>query len=400
MSRLTPDIHRMLHIKPSMVKYKPLSVKFILEEIWKYANIAIDLAFYAFFNKDKELSLKILELDKHISEYIAQYIMHNSLAYGRTQEGAYASLLSFYYGSAMDGISDSVKDIVYSLLVGYTPRIDYNQVLLYAEGEVVGKFIADKDFKVVDLTDSYPVDVLLVVEKNKYLFNPQPNYIVKKNSEVYVRGFKEVVLRLLGDKGLEYEMKDLKIPKLEQVIKNIVDIKDCTVLMLDLAHYVLMEHNRELMDEVEDLEVYMDWAHMETLNILGELREEVDQDTFIGLVTMLKELEDIADASASISRILELQEEYPEEYRELFKHVFESTAEKIKLVTASKTIPLSNIEHYLRKYGGHILAIKTREGWIAYPLARNISINPGDKLIIVYQEEFSEEVERLLSEKL
>jgi len=390
----------MLHIKPSMVKYKPLSVKFILEEIWKYANIAIDLAFYAFFNKDKELSLKILELDKHISEYIAQYIMHNSLAYGRTQEGAYASLLSFYYGSAMDGISDSVKDIVYSLLVGYTPRIDYNQVLLYAEGEVVGKFIADKDFKVVDLTDSYPVDVLLVVEKNKYLFNPQPNYIVKKNSEVYVRGFKEVVLRLLGDKGLEYEMKDLKIPKLEQVIKNIVDIKDCTVLMLDLAHYVLMEHNRELMDEVEDLEVYMDWAHMETLNILGELREEVDQDTFIGLVTMLKELEDIADASASISRILELQEEYPEEYRELFKHVFESTAEKIKLVTASKTIPLSNIEHYLRKYGGHILAIKTREGWIAYPLARNISINPGDKLIIVYQEEFSEEVERLLSEKL
>jgi len=154
------------------------------------------------------------------------------------------------------------------------------------------------------------------------------------------------------------------------------------------------------MDEVEDLEVYMDWAHMETLNILGELREEVDQDTFIGLVTMLKELEDIADASASISRILELQEEYPEEYRELFKHVFESTAEKIKLVTASKTIPLSNIEHYLRKYGGHILAIKTREGWIAYPLARNISINPGDKLIIVYQEEFSEEVERLLSEKL
>jgi len=400
LSRLTPDIHRMLHIKPSMVKYKPLSVKFILEEIWKYANIAIDLAFYAFFNKDKELSLKILELDKHISEYIAQYIMHNSLAYGRTQEGAYASLLSFYYGSAMDGISDSVKDIVYSLLVGYTPRIDYNQVLLYAEGEVVGKFIADKDFKVVDLTDSYPVDVLLVVEKNKYLFNPQPNYIVKKNSEVYVRGFKEVVLRLLGDKGLEYEMKDLKIPKLEQVIKNIVDIKDCTVLMLDLAHYVLMEHNRELMDEVEDLEVYMDWAHMETLNILGELREEVDQDTFIGLVTMLKELEDIADASASISRILELQEEYPEEYRELFKHVFESTAEKIKLVTASKTIPLSNIEHYLRKYGGHILAIKTREGWIAYPLARNISINPGDKLIIVYQEEFSEEVERLLSEKL
>jgi uncharacterized protein with PhoU and TrkA domain len=158
---------------------------------------------------------------------------------------------------------------------------------------------------------------------------------VKKNSTVYVRGFKEVVLRLLEDKRVEYEVEDIEAPKLEQVIKNLVDIKDCSILILDLAHYVLMEQNKELMDEVEDLEVHMDWIHMETLNKLNELIGEVDSGTFMGLISIIKEkeLEDIADAGASISRIIGLQEEFPEEYKELFKHVFESTAERVKTIT-------------------------------------------------------------------
>jgi len=399
LSQFTLDTHRMFQIKPSMVKYKPVNVKTILEDIWKYTSTAIDLAFYTYFAKEKELATRILELDKHITENIAQFILHNSMAYGRTRKGAYANLLAFYYGSAMDGISDSVKDIVYTLLVGYAPRLSYNQVLLYAEGEVVGRFNNLEDFKVVDLTDEYPVDILLVVERDNYVFNPGLDYTVKKNSTVYVRGFKEVVLRLLEDKGVEYEVEDIEAPKLEQVIKNLVDIKDCSILILDLAHYILMEQNKELMDEVEDLEVHMDWIHMETLNKLNELIGEVDSGTFMGLISMIKELEDIADAGASISRIIGLQEEFPEEYKELFKHVFESTAERVKTITISKPIILSNFEHFLRKYGGHVLAVKTSDGWIAYPLARNLSLNPGDKLILVYQEEFKDEVEKLIREK-
>ena len=399
MSRLGLEAHRMFHIKPSVVKYKPMSVKTILENIWKYTNISIDLAFYAYFSKERGLALKILDLDKHVSEYIAQFIMHNSMAFGRTKKGAYAGLLSFYYGSAMDSVSDSVKDIVYTLLVGYTPRLSYDHILLYAEGEVVAKLTADRDFKVIELTDEYPVDVLLVVEGDKYKFSPEPSDKVRKESIVYVRGFKEVVLRLLTDKGIVYKLENVEVPGLDHVIKNLVDIKDCTVLMLDLAHYVLMEFSKELMEEVEDLEMHVDWAHMETINQLNSLSGKVDPDTFLGFITILKELEDIADASASISMIPGLQEELPEEYREIFKHVFESIDEKVKMVVITKPVVLSSLEHYLRKYGGHTLAVKTKDGWIAYPLARDLVLNPGDKLIIAYQEEFTEEVEKLLAHK-
>ncbi len=399
MSWLTPDIHRKFHIKPTVIKYKPDSVRNILDQIWKLTNVSIDLAFYAYFSRDNELALKILDLDKRVTEYIGQFIVHNAMAYGRSKEGGYAGLLSFYYGSAMDMISDSVKDMVYTLLVGYTPRLNYNQVLTYAEGEVVAKLKADKEFDVIELTDKYPVDVLLVVENEKYKFSPEPRDRVKKNSTIYVRGFKEIVLRLLSDLSIEFKLEDVETRGLDRVLRNLIDIKDCTVLMLDLAHYVLMEFSRELMEEVEDLEVQMDWMHMETINLLNNLAGKIDPSTFIGIITILKELEDIADASNTISRIPSLEEEFPEEYKILFSRVFESIDEKVKTITLSKPIDLHNLDHYLRKYGGQVLAVKTKESWIAYPFAREISLNPGDKLIVVYQEEFADEVEKLLGSK-
>ncbi|MEM4879172.1 MAG: potassium transporter TrkA, partial [Desulfurococcaceae archaeon] len=95
-----------------------------------------------------------------------------------------------------------------------------------------------------------------------------------------------------------------------------------------------------------------------------------------------------------------LQEEFPEEYRELFSKIFESFGEKVKTVTISRDVNLGGLEHYLRKYGGTILAIRTRDTWIAYPFARDMALRPGDRVIIVYQEEFSDEIERLLRTKV
>ncbi|MEM4717999.1 MAG: potassium transporter TrkA [Desulfurococcaceae archaeon] len=400
MSRLSPEIHRRFHLKPSMVQYRPEPIKNILENIWNYTNVAIDLAFYAYFTREQELALKILDLDKKISEYIGQFVMHNAMAFGRSRKSGYAGLLAFYYSTAVDGISDSVKDIVYTLLVGYPAKVSYSQILQYAEGEVIGKIKASRDFKVIELTDVYPVDIVLVVEKEEYVFAPKPERLVKKDSDIYVRGFREPVLRLLQDHGVECGFDKIDTPGLEQVVKQLVDIKDCTVLMLDLAHYVLMEHSKELMEEVEDLEIQIDWMHMETISLLRDLAVRIDPDTFIGLITLLKELEDIADASEAISKIPSLQEEFPGEYRELFSKVFESIGERVKTITTNRSIDLHTIEHFLRKYGGRVLAVKTKDSWIAYPFAKDISLKQGDRLIVVFPAEFSEEVDKLIAAKV
>ncbi|MEM0362160.1 MAG: hypothetical protein QW267_03360 [Sulfolobales archaeon] len=399
MSRLTPEVHRRLHWKLPVVKYKPDSVRRILDSIWKLTNASIDLAFYAYFARDYELSMKILELDRIISENVGHFIMHNAMAFGRSRKGGYANLLSFYYGSSIDTISDSVKDMVYTLLVGRLPRINYNQVIPYSDGEIVAKLSVEEEFRVVDLTDRYPVDVLAVVEDGNYKFMPGQDEIIRKGSTLYLRGFRENVLRLLTDYGVKYQLETLKINELEGVVKSLVSIKECTILLLDLAHYVLMERNPELKEEVDDLEIYIDHKHMEAVDLLKNAANLLDPDTFIGLTTLLKELEDIADASNTIGNIPSLQEEFSEDYREIFSKVFESIGEKVKTVTITRQLNLYDLGYLLRKYGGGVLAVRSGKTWIAYPLARELNLTPGDKVIITYQEEFSEEVEALLRQK-
>lgn len=399
MSRLTPEVHRKLHWKLPVVKYKPDSVKRILESIWKLTNASIDLAFYAYFARDYELSMKILELDGIIGENIGHFIMHNAMAFGRSRKGGYASLLSFYYGSSIDTISDSVKDMVYTLLVGRLPGINYNQVVPYSDGEIVARLPVEEGFKVVDLTDKYPVDVLAVVEDGNYKFMPRHDELVKKGSTLYLRGFRENVLRLLTDCGIKYQLETLKNNELEGIVKSLVSIKECTILLLDLAHYVLIERNPELKEEVDDLEIYIDHKHMEAIDLLRNAASILDPDTFIGLTTLLKELEDIADASNIIGNIPSLQEEFSEDYREIFGKVFESIGEKVKTVTITKQLNLYELGYLLRKYGGGLLAVRSGKTWIAYPLAREINLTPGDKVIITYQEEFSDEVEMILKRR-
>jgi len=388
-----------LHWKLPVVKYKPDSVRRILDSIWKLTNASIDLAFYAYFARDYELSMKILELDRIISENVGHFIMHNAMAFGRSRKGGYANLLSFYYGSSIDTISDSVKDMVYTLLVGRLPRINYNQVIPYSDGEIVAKLSVEEEFRVVDLTDRYPVDVLAVVEDGNYKFMPGQDEIIRKGSTLYLRGFRENVLRLLTDYGVKYQLETLKINELEGVVKSLVSIKECTILLLDLAHYVLMERNPELKEEVDDLEIYIDHKHMEAVDLLKNAANLLDPDTFIGLTTLLKELEDIADASNTIGNIPSLQEEFSEDYREIFSKVFESIGEKVKTVTITRQLNLYDLGYLLRKYGGGVLAVRSGKTWIAYPLARELNLTPGDKVIITYQEEFSEEVEALLRQK-
>ncbi|MEM1749002.1 MAG: hypothetical protein QXT83_05270, partial [Sulfolobales archaeon] len=137
----------------------------------------------------------------------------------------------------------------------------------------------------------------------------------------------------------------------------------------------------------------------EAVDLLKNAANLLDPDTFIGLTTLLKELEDIADASNTIGNIPSLQEEFSEDYREIFSKVFESIGEKVKTVTITRQLNLYDLGYLLRKYGGGVLAVRSGKTWIAYPLARELNLTPGDKVIITYQEEFSEEVEALLRQK-
>jgi len=112
---------------------------------------------------------------------------------------------------------------------------------------------------------------------------------------------------------------------------------------------------------------------------------------------MLKELEDIADASNTISQITMMIGETPGEYYDVFKKVFETIGETLRTITVEKEVELDKLTLWLRKYGGSVLAVKSGTEWIAHPLAKNMMLKPGDKVLLAHQAEFTDEVNTILS---
>ncbi|MGB9828149.1 MAG: potassium transporter TrkA, partial [Thermosphaera sp.] len=127
--RIPPDIHRLLHEKPIKITYRAKPVREVLNSIWLQSDIALDLAFYSYFARDQDTARLVLEINRSIDELLGQFILHTSLAYGRSREGGFAVLLAHYYASSMDAIVDSVKDIVYMLLTGYDTLVTYENIL-------------------------------------------------------------------------------------------------------------------------------------------------------------------------------------------------------------------------------------------------------------------------------
>lgn len=243
--------------------------------------------------------------------------------------------------------------------------------------------------------ESYPVDILLSVHSGKWILAPQPELTLPKGSVIYVRGYRENVTRMLSELGITLPEKRME-EWLDPVLKAIIELKDYTRLMIDLAHYTLLEPEPGVIDEVEDLEVYVDWRQLDALDKLKEASGRIDPDTFIGLSILFKEFEDIADASNTISHIPSLLREMPEEYKDIFSKVFESIGERVRTLTIHRGESLDKIAAWLRKYGGTVLAVKIGDTWLAYPLAKNPELKPGDKLVITYPVEFDEEVSSLL----
>jgi len=395
--RIPPDVHRLFHDKTVKITYQPKPVREVLNSIWLQSDIALDLAFYSYFSGDNDTAMRVLDINKSIDELIGQFIIHTSLAYGRSKEGSYAVLLAYYYASSMDTIVDSVKDIVYMLLTGYKTGIRQENILYYTEGEVIAPFELTEDVRVIDITDRYPVDVILVINERGWRIAPSLQETIPKGSRIYVRGFKENVYRFLRDKGVEVQEQPLHYREAEPLVKGIIELKEFTRLMVDLAHYTLMEANPGIIQEVEDLEVYVDWKHLQVLDALRECFGRIDSATHLGLTTLLKELEDVADASNTISHITQMLGEMPEDYSEVFRKVFETIGEALKTVTVKKEIHLDKLSLWLRKYGGSILAVKSGQEWIAHPLAKNLVLKPGDKIILAHQAEFADEVNTILS---
>ena len=91
----------------------------------------------------------------------------------------------------------------------------------------------------------------------------------------------------------------------EEIVERFAELKDTSELMIDLAYSSLLLNNRELAEEVQRLEEYVDKLHtdFELLVLLSGFKKE-EAKGFLGLIRLGVATEKIADAAAEIAEVV------------------------------------------------------------------------------------------------
>ena len=182
----------------------------------------------------------------------------------------------------------------------------------------------------------------------------------------------------------------------QKIVDTLVELKDTSELMLDLAYSSIILNSPELAREVQELEEHMDELHtrFELLVLSSGFTPDESKD-FLGLIRLGVVTEEIADAAAKLGEVV-LRRLEPHPVLKLAVEEAEETVTSAqvseKSVLNGRTIKEARIAD---ETGMWILAIKRGKRWIRpKPTTR---IEAGDILIASGYAEGEEDFKRLAS---
>jgi len=184
--------------------------------------------------------------------------------------------------------------------------------------------------------------------------------------------------------------------RFEEIVERFVELKDTSELMMDLAYSSLLLNSRELAEEVQKLEEYVDKLHtdFELLALTSDFKKE-EAKGFLGLIRLGVATEKIADAAAEMAEVV-LRGIEP---HSVLKLAIEEAEETVTQVCVTADSPLVNKTlkeaRVHEETGMWILAIK-RGGKSLRP-KHDSKIQPGDILIASGYADGVEDLERLAS---
>ena len=165
------------------------------------------------------------------------------------------------------------------------------------------------------------------------------------------------------------------------VREALTEMKDLSEIMIDLAYSAALFHNRELAEEVLELEKRVDYlAYMLDMNAMLAARDAEDAEYLIGATTIAASTNKISDAAADIAAIVLNEIGIHPIVREAFEKVEERLARaEVNFTSIFINKKLGELE-LAAKIGVDIIAIRRRKEWIIDP-NEDEAILKGDVLI-------------------
>jgi len=148
----------------------------------------------------------------------------------------------------------------------------------------------------------------------------------------------------------------------------LLEMKDLSELMIDLAYSAALFHDQKLAEEVLELEEHVDsLAYLLGMNAMLAARDAKDAEALIGVSKVAAATDKISDAAADLAMIVLRDVGIHPIIREAFRRVEERLARvrvKSNSVLAGKK--LKELE-LASRIGVDIIAIKRRGRWIINP---------------------------------
>jgi len=182
----------------------------------------------------------------------------------------------------------------------------------------------------------------------------------------------------------------------EKICNDLVELKDTSELMMDLAYSALLLNSRELAEEVQMLEERVDRLHTEfELLVLSSRVEPEEAKGILGLIRMGVVTERIADAASEIAEVV-LRLEEPHPVLRMAIEEAEETIERVVVGEQSSLVGMSlKAARIPEKTGMWVIVLRRGERWVR-PHPRTV-IQAGDVIIASGYAEGEEDFRRLAS---
>ncbi|MFQ6075751.1 MAG: potassium channel family protein, partial [Candidatus Bathyarchaeia archaeon] len=179
----------------------------------------------------------------------------------------------------------------------------------------------------------------------------------------------------------------------EWIERMLVELKDTSELMVDLAYSALLHQDEEIAREVLELEEHMDDLHTEFELSVFSLREERRVREILGFIRLGTAAENIADAAAEIASVV-CYGVKPHPVFEMALKETEETVLRTRLAEDSELIGRAIGELGLEDdIGMRIIAIKRGRRWTYNP-SDDFVLRNGDVTVV---RGYAEGREKLLS---
>jgi uncharacterized protein with PhoU and TrkA domain len=132
-----------------------------------------------------------------------------------------------------------------------------------------GSVLVGKQLSELDLAAKMGVDIIAIHRDKEWMINPKETVQIKQGDVIVVRGTYSGIEDFIGlAEGKrrtleEYGLSRRREKQFKEIVERLVELKDTSELMIDLAYSSVLLNSRELAEEVQRLEEYVDKLHTE-----------------------------------------------------------------------------------------------------------------------------------------